>query len=134
MDFDNLKPGLSAEKTITVDEENTAESWGSGGLPVFATPSMIALMEFTALSAVEPFLPEACSTVGTELNVRHLAASPVGMKITCRAELAEVDRRRLVFKVEAFDETDKIGEGTHGRFIIENERFMKKIQEKMRKH
>jgi predicted thioesterase len=134
MQFDNINPGIGAEKTVTVDNENTAESWGSGGLPVFATPSMIALMEFTALSVVEPFLPEGCSTVGTEINVRHLAASPVGMKITCKAELVEADRRRLVFRVEAFDEAGKIGEGTHGRFIIENERFMKKIQEKAQKY
>jgi predicted thioesterase len=134
MDFDSIKPGLKAEKTFTVDEKNTAASWGSGGLPVFATPAMIALMEFTSLSAVQPLLPEGSSTVGTELNVKHLAASPLGSEIRCTAELIEVDRRRLVFKVEAFDETDKIGEGTHGRFIVDNDRFLKKIQQKIPKH
>jgi uncharacterized protein (TIGR00369 family) len=134
MDFSTiLKPGLRAEKTVTVDEKNTASSWGSGGLDVFATPAMIALMEFTALSAVDPLLPEGLSTVGTELNVRHLAATPLGMKVRAEAELLAIDRRALSFKVEVFDEAGKIGEGTHGRFIIENERFMKKAADKCHK-
>jgi predicted thioesterase len=135
MDFDStLKPGLKAEKTVTVDEKNIASAWGSGHLPVFSTPAMIALMEFTSLSAVQPLLPKGSSTVGTELNVKHMAASPIGSEIRCVAELIEVDRRRLVFKVEAFDGAGKIGEGTHGRFIVDNEHFLKKIQQKMEKH
>jgi len=131
MDFnDTLKPGLSAEKTDTVMEKNTAEALGSGGLAVFSTPSMIALMEMTSLAAVAPLLPPGWSTVGTELNVKHLSATPLGMKVSCRAELLSVDGRALVFKVEAFDEAGKIGEGTHGRFIVENERFMVKTGSK----
>ena len=131
MDFSEvLKPGLCAEQTITVTKENAANAWGSGGLPVFATPAMIAFMEMTARSAVDPLLPQGWSTVGTELNVKHLAATPIGMKISAKAQLLSVDRRVLCFKVEAFDEEEKIGEGTHGRFIIENERFMAKVERK----
>ena len=134
MDFSSvLRPGLRAEKTETVSDTLTASAWGSGGLPVFATPAMIALMELTALSAVDPLLPEGWSTVGTELQVRHLAATPPGMEVRCTAELLALEGRRLLFKVEAFDEAGRIGEGTHHRFIVENSRFLQKINEKTRK-
>ena len=127
MDFANaLKPGLQAKKTDTVTERNTANAWGSGLLAVYATPAMIALMEAAAHSAVAPLLPQGWSTVGTELNVKHSSATPMGMEVSARAELLSVDGRSLVFKVEAFDEAGKIGEGVHGRFIIENERFVAK--------
>jgi predicted thioesterase len=128
----NLQPGLRGEKTETVSLENTASSWGSGGLEVYATPAMIALMERAASTAIAPLLPEGSSTVGVELNVRHLAATPPGLQVRAAAELLEIDGRRLLFKVEAFDETGKIGEGTHGRFIINNERFLGKASEKIR--
>ena len=131
MDFTELlKPGLTAEKTETVTEKNTAFAWGSGGLAVYATPAMIALMEGAALSAVDSLLPPGWSTVGTELNVKHVSATPLGMKISARAELLNIDGRALSFKVEAFDEAGKIGEGTHDRFIIENEKFMGKTKSK----
>jgi predicted thioesterase len=91
---------------------------------------MIALMEGAALSAVESLLPRGWSTVWTELNVKHLSASPAGMKVRSEAELTGIDGRALFFKVEAFDEAGKIGEGTHSRFIVENERFLKKAGEK----
>ena len=127
MDFtDFLKPGLVAEKEDTVSNENTAAAFGSGGLAVYATPAMIALMECAAFSAAETLLPQGWSTVGTELNVKHLSASPLGMKVYAKAELLNIDGRALSFKVEAFDEAGKIGEGTHGRFIIEVEKFMTK--------
>jgi len=127
MDFaDLLKPGLKAEKTEAVSEGNTARALGSGGLPVYSTPSMITLMEMTSLAAVAPLLPPGWSTVGTDLNVKHLSATPLGMNVCVQAELLGVDGRALVFKVEAFDEAGKIGEGTHGRFIVENERFLTK--------
>ena len=90
---------------------------------------MIALMEGAALSAVDA-LPQGWSTVGTELNVKHLSATPVGMKVYARAELLGIDGRALSFKVEAFDEASKIGEGTHGRFIIEVEKFLAKANNK----
>ena len=135
MDFSSmLKPGLRAQTSQIVTDKLVASAWGSGGLAVFATPAMIALMEMTSLSAVDPLLPAGWSTVGTELNVKHLAATPAGMKVQCEAELLEVSGRRLLFKVDAFDEAGKIGEGTHSRFIVENERFVQKINEKIQKH
>jgi predicted thioesterase len=131
MDFsDRLKPGLRAEKTETVGGRNTADAWGSGGLPVYATPAMIALMEITALSAVDHLLPEGWSTVGTEVNVKHMSATPAGMDVRVKAELLEVDGRRLLFSVEAYDGAGKIGEGAHGRFIVENGKFLKKTEGK----
>jgi predicted thioesterase len=131
MDFSEIvKPGLKAEITLIVEEKYTASAVGSGGLSVLSTPWMIGLMEMAALSAVQPLLPEGWPPVGTELNVTHLAATVAGVKVRGEAELVETDGRRLVFKVEALDETGKIGEGTHGRFIVENERFVQKARER----
>jgi len=127
---ENLKPGLKAEKSEIVSNKNTAITLGSGGLEVYSSPSMIALMEGTALLSVDPLLPEGYSTVGTELNIKHLSATPPGMKITAKAELLEIDGRALSFSVEAYDEAGKIGEGTHKRFIIESEKFLIKIKNK----
>jgi predicted thioesterase len=132
MDFSNiLKPGLKAEETDNVTARNIASAWGSGGHDVFATPAMIALMETASLFAVQPFLPQGWSTVGTEVNIRHISPTPPGMKVRAEAELISIDGRALLFKVEAFDETGKIGEGTHGRFIIEIEKFLAKTNSKM---
>ena len=132
MDFsDILKPGLKDEKTDTVTEANIASFWGSGGLDVYATPAMIVLMEKAALFAVESFLPPGWSTVGTELNIKHISPTPPGMKVKARAELLSIDGRALLFKVEAFDETGKIGEGTHSRFIVETEKFLAKTNSKL---
>jgi predicted thioesterase len=131
MNFDALlKSGMKGEIHETVTAENTADSWGSGGLPVYATPSMIALMEGASVVAVDPSLPAGFSTVGTELNVKHLAATPPGGIVRAVGELLEVDGRRLLFRVEAWDGAGKIGEGTHGRFVVENEKFLKKVREK----
>jgi predicted thioesterase len=131
MDFVSiLKPGLTGEKTEAVTENNTAESWGSGGLPVYATPAMIALMEGAAVNAVDKLLPAGWSTVGTDLDVRHLSATPAGLEVSASAELLEVDGRRLLFRVEAFDRAGVIGEGKHGRFIVENRRFLEKTTKK----
>jgi predicted thioesterase len=131
MEFNTiLKPGLRGEKTETVTDENTAASWGSGGLPVYATPSMIALMEGAAVNAADRLLPSGWSSVGTGLEVKHLAAAPVGLEVRAAVELLEIDGRRLRFRVEAFAGPDKIGEGHHDRFIVENERFLKKTAEK----
>ena len=134
MDFsETIKPGLKAEKTLVVSEQHTASAVGSGGLPVFSTPSMIALMELTALSAVQHLLPKGWSTVGAEINVNHLAATITGVKVRGEAELVETDGRRLVFNVEAFDDTGKIGNGIHVRFVVEDDRFMKKALERAQK-
>jgi predicted thioesterase len=128
MDFSNLiKPGIEAEKHEAITDKNTAAAWGSGGLAVYATPAMIALMEGAAFSTVEKLLPEGWSTVGTELNVRHISATPLDMKVYAKAELLNINGRALSFRIEAFDEAGKIGEGTHSRFIIDVEKFLTKI-------
>ena len=125
-----LEQGLTYTATTTVTEDKTAKAMGSGTLDVFATPAMIALMENAAYQAVAPHLDEGMGSVGTYLAVKHLAATPLGMTVRCEAELLEIDRRRLVFKVTAYDETGVIGEGTHERFIINNESFMQKTNAK----
>jgi predicted thioesterase len=131
MDFSIIKPGLKAKKSLIVTENYAASVVGSGGLDVFSTPAMIGFMEMTSLSAVQPLLPDGWSTVGTEVNIKPLAATPLGMEVNFEAELLEVNGRALKFKVEAFDAAGKIGEGTHDRFIIENKRFMSKVREKL---
>ena len=102
----------------------------SGELNVYATPSMIALMEQAAYKSVAGELEEGMGTVGTLMNVSHISATPLGMEVTAKTELIEIDRKRLVFHVEAFDERGKIGEGTHERFIIDNRKFQEKTDNK----
>ncbi|MCR4842436.1 MAG: thioesterase family protein [Eubacterium sp.] len=114
-----------------VTRELCAAQVGSGLLDVYATPMMIALMENVASTGVAEYLEEGQGTVGTKINVDHVSATPIGMKVTVEAELVEVDRRRLVFSVKAFDEAGLIGEGTHERFIIDNEKFFSKAQGKL---
>lgn len=125
-----LKTGIRGTDTVKVIYENTAVAVGSGVLEVFATPMMIALMEKTACNSVLPYLNEGDGSVGTALNVKHVAATPIGMTVTCESELIEVDGRRLVFKVEAYDEVGLIGKGTHERFIVNNEKFQSKTDNK----
>lgn len=122
-----LKPGLTGEASTTVVHENTAAHVGAGGVEVFATPMMIALMENAAWRAVADSLEQGKVTVGTLVNVRHLAATPLGQKVHAIAELIEIDGRRLVFKVEAYDEKQKIGDGQHERFIVNLDQFMQRI-------
>ena len=123
-----LEKGIVGNLECIVTEEKTARAMGSGELAVYA---MIALMEETAYKSVSAELEEGAGSVGTLMDVRHVAASPVGMKITCKTELTEVDGRRLVFHVEAFDEKGLVGEGTHERFIIQNEKFQQKADSKL---
>ncbi|MDD2497403.1 MAG: thioesterase family protein [Desulfitobacteriaceae bacterium] len=122
----NLKVGLTGEAQDSVTTENTAKKYGSGSIDVYATPAMIGLIENAALSAVDSLLPEGFTTVGIELNVKHLAATPIGMAVKAKAALVQVDGRRLVFKVEAFDDVEKIGEGEHQRFVVQVDKFMAK--------
>ena len=112
-----LTVGIKGKEEIVVTDANSAKTMGSGTLDVFATPAMIALMEKTAWKSVAPYLEEGCGTVGTLLNVTHDAPTPLGMKVWCESELTEIDGRRLVFSVAAFDETGKIGGGRHERFV-----------------
>lgn len=125
-----MNTGIKGFKEIAVTKKLTAISVGSGDLEVYATPAMIALMEGTASESVKAELEEGQGSVGTSIAIKHLAATPVGMRVRCESELVEIDGRRLVFKIEAFDEKDKIGEGTHERFIISNEKFQNKTNSK----
>lgn len=125
-----LNTGILGEQTVMVDETNTAKTMGSGSLNVFATPAMIALIEKTALMSIASELEEGQTTVGTSLNIQHLAATPVGMKVTAKTELVEVDRRRLVFSAAVYDEAGLIGKGTHERFLVDGEKFQSKTDAK----
>lgn len=125
-----LETGIKGTKELIVSEDKTAKAMGSGTLDVFATPAMIALMENTAYESVAGELEEGSGTVGTALNVKHVAATPVGMKVTCETELIKVDGRALTFSVKAYDECGLIGEGEHERFIIMNEKFQAKADAK----
>jgi fluoroacetyl-CoA thioesterase len=125
-----LSPGLSAEIERTVAETDTALHWGSGGLPVYSTPSLVGLMESAAVIALKGCLPPGQATVGVHIAVHHLAATPLGMKVRARAELISIEGRRLVFTVRAWDEVDLIGEASHERFVIDEARFMAKVGSK----
>ena len=119
-----LKVGTINCRETDVTDENTAIGCGSGGLPVYSTPSMVELMETTCYESVLDDLEEGQGTVGISLNIQHVSAVPVGLTVTCRSELVEIEGRKLTFQVEVTDETGIVGTGTHERFIIDNERFM----------
>lgn len=125
-----LTVGIKGQKSILVSPDTTAAKFGSGGVEVFATPMMIGLMEGAAMESVDGELPEGYGTVGTHLDVAHLAATPIGLTVTAKSELIEIKGKKLVFKVEAFDEKEKIGEGTHNRYIIDLGSFIKRAGEK----
>ena len=125
-----LKTGIIGKQEVVVSQNKTAEVVGSGQLHVFATPAMIALIEKTAWMSVADELEQGQGSVGTRLDVAHTSATPVGMKVWCETELTEIDKRRLVFKVNVFDESGEIGKGTHERFIIQNDKFLKKAESK----
>ena len=128
-----LEAGIKGEQSVEVVYENTATAVGSGVLEVFGAPCMLALMEKTASESVAPYLEEGCGSVGTQVTISHVAATPIGMTVRCETELTEVDGRRLVFKVAAYDEAGLIGEGTHERFIVQNEKFQTKANNKLAK-
>lgn len=123
--------GMRGEAAAVVAQEDTAQAVGSGLVPVFATPRMIALMEQAAVNAVQSALEPGQSTVGTRLDVKHSAATPVGMKVTAQAEVIGVEGRQVVFLVTAFDEAEQIGGGTHERFIIQTDKFLARAQGKL---
>ncbi|WP_302496744.1 thioesterase family protein [uncultured Flavonifractor sp.] len=126
----SITVGMKGRAETVVTPENTAAAVGSGLVPVFATPSMIALMENAAVNAVQAQLEEGQGTVGTLLNVSHDAATPVGMKVWAEAEVTAVEGRKLTYTVAAFDEAGPIGKGEHQRFIIQADRFLAKAEAK----
>jgi predicted thioesterase len=129
--FDDVPIGAEAELSLTVKESCTAHRWGSGELRVFATPHMIALMERAAVSAVDPHLPAGYQTVGTRVDIEHLAPSPVGAQVTAHARLTAVDGRKFVFEVQAHDAKGVIGRGVHERFAIQTTPFMDKARARL---
>ena len=123
--------GLKGRAETVVSDANTAQAACSGALPVFGTPFMCALMEEAAWKSIAPHLEPGQSTVGTRLEVSHDSATPVGMKVWAETEITEVDGKRLVLTVAAFDERGPIGRGTHERFIVTDERFLAKCAKKL---
>jgi predicted thioesterase len=125
-----LEPGLAGESATVVTEEDTADRWGSGLVPVFGTPALVGLIEGAAVQALAGHLPPGQTSVGGRIDVRHLAPTPVGMRVHARAELVEVEGRRLVFHAEVWDEVERIGEATHERFLVDEGRFVAKAKAK----
>ena len=121
-----IPEGIAGEGRMKVTDEDTAAEWGSGTLPVLATPAMILLIERTASECLRPLLQEGESTVGTHLDIRHTAASAVGAEVFCRVELVETDRSKLIFNVMVWDSAGEVGSGRHERFLVKNEKFMAK--------
>ncbi len=125
----NLTIGIIGNKEIIVKTEDTAARYGSGLIEVFATPAMIGLMESTAQLSVQPLLPEGAITLGTEVNIKHLKATPIGMKVKCESKLIAFEGKKLVFEVNAWDEKGEIGSGTHTRYVVDAQKFMEKLSQ-----
>lgn len=130
MPFPNLQPGLEAEYSLRVEAHHTAAHLGSGGVQVLATPELIRMMERAAVLAVDHLLPAGFQTVGVHVDVSHIAATPLGLNVRAHARLVQVDGRRLTFEVEAFDDLELVGTGTHQRMIIALERFQERVSSK----
>ncbi|MGD9844998.1 MAG: thioesterase family protein [Variibacter sp.] len=129
-DFSQLRTGLEGRAELVVTEAHTAPEIGSGRIHVLATPVMINLIEAAALDAVEALLPEGHQSLGTRLDVTHVAATPVGMRAAAMARVVAVEGRKITFRVEARDEVDLIGEGTHERVVVNVARFDQRIAAK----
>ena len=125
-----MDTGIKGTARLTVTEADTALAHGSGTLRVLATPALIALMERTAWESIADELEEGQTTVGTAMDMEHTAPTPVGMTVTCESELVAVDRRALTFKLTAYDERGPVGTATHGRFIVDAEKFQGKADAK----
>lgn len=126
-----IKIGMKGEVSSIVEREDTALEVGSGSLLVYATPCMIALIEGAACEAIANAIPEDKTTVGVALSISHLAATPIGIEVRAEAEVIEVDDRTVTFQVTAYDESGKIGEGTHKRAIVSTQRFLDKVYAKL---
>ncbi|WP_319633501.1 thioesterase family protein [Pelagibius marinus] len=131
--MDKIEPGLTGHAEMVVGTSDTAPRIGSGRIAVLATPKMITLIEEAALAAIEHLLPEGKQSLGTHLDVTHIAATPVGMTVKAEAKLIEVDGRKLLFAVEARDEMDLIGEGKHERVVVTGASFQKRVDEKAKR-
>ena len=127
----SIEVGLKGRADTVVTSQNTADAVGSGLVPVFATPYMIALMENAASTCLVPYLAEDEGSVGTHLDVAHSSATPIGMKVWAEAEITAVDGKKITFNVAAYDEAGEIGRGTHERFIIKPTKFLAKTQAKL---
>ncbi|MBC3795913.1 thioesterase family protein [Acetobacterium tundrae] len=132
--MDEIKIGTCYEKKFFVNEEDTALALGSGGEAVLATPRLVAWMENTAFEGSDLTLSEENTTVGVQINLKHMAASPVGMEIKVKVTLMSQEKRALNFKIEAWDRIEKIGEATHQRVIVDKSRFMKKAMKKIKEN
>jgi predicted thioesterase len=130
-DLPGVTIGLKGSAAIVVGEEHTAPRIGSGRVHVLATPVMINVMEAAALDAVEHLLPPGHQSLGTRLDIGHYAATPVGMRLRATAEVTKIDGRSIEFRVEAFDENERVGDGTHVRVVVNVERFDKRVQMKL---
>jgi predicted thioesterase len=128
-----LAAGLKYSRTVTVTDDMTPSHLRNDPIRVLSTPDMIRLIEQTAIEATQPSLKPGQATVGTRVDIAHMAATPVGMTLTITVELTEVDRRRLAFRVEVRDELDEVGKGTHERFIIEAAQRMPRLEEKVQR-
>ena len=125
-----ITEGIKGLREITVSERETARALGSGELDVLGTPALLAGIEETAWRSISGFLEEGTTTVGTRIEMNHLSATPVGMKVRFETEVTLVDRRRIVFRAEAYDASGKIAEGSHERFVVQAEKFQRKAEEK----
>lgn len=128
-----MQIGMKYRMRKTVTDDVTAASFGEGLMPVLATPYLVAFIEDTASHCLEGELPDTQITLGTAVNIRHLAATPVGMAATCEVELVEIDRRRLTFAVRVWDDVDVVADGTHERFIVDKRRFIDKTYAKLKR-
>lgn len=128
-----LEKGIKGESKVAVTEDNVASKLGNEGMDVYSTPDLIGLMEMTCKRSVDSYLEPGQGTVGVKVDVQHMAATPIGMTITCRSVLKSVDRNKLVFEVEAFDDVEQVGKGEHQRFIVSTEKFIDGINKKKEK-
>ncbi|MHA1596183.1 MAG: thioesterase family protein [Candidatus Asgardarchaeia archaeon] len=131
MEIDRLKEGLEVEMEYTVEDKHAASFIESGDVKVLSTPSMICMMEKTSRLLVQKYLPEGQTTVGTKVNVSHIKAVPVGVKVRIKSKLTRIEGRRLAFDVIAYWRDDKVGMGTHERYIVEKDRFLEKLRSSM---
>ncbi len=131
--MDQIEPGLVGELKLVVTEQLTASAYGSGLVAAFATPAMVGLMEGASVNAIQKCMAPGQTSVGTEVCIKHLAATPIGLNVRARAEVTGVDGRRVTFKVQAWDDRELIGEGTHARMVIDEVRFNERVAGKAKR-